>query len=118
MSGLNRTKSYGFGVLIGPDGKNDKIEISNALVTILNGNDCDTKLWYDQHNSRVPKTEDGKEYMLLRPTRPGCEEKYPDIVAQFDSEHLGFAGKVFVVEKDPFDAYRKCSVELPPNRVF
>ncbi len=118
MNGLNRNKSYGFGVLVDSNIEEAKIGISDALVGILNRNDCDTKLWYDQHNLGVPKTEDGKEYMLLRPTRSGCKEKYPDIVAQFNSEHPDFAGRVFVVEKDPFDAYRKCPVELPENRVF
>lgn len=118
MNGLNRNKPYGFGVLVDSNLEGVKIEISDLLEGILNNNGCDTKLWYDQHKPGVPKTEDGKEYLLLQSTRPGCEEKYPDIVAQFKSEHPEFADKVFVVEKDPFDAYREYPVKLPDNRAF
>ena len=119
MNGLNGNKPYGFGVLIGLGGDQDKTAISNALVGILNGNGCDTKLWYDQSPKFPnPKTEEGEEYLLLRPTRSGCKENYSDIVAQFNSEHPEFVDKVFVVEKDPVDAYRGCPVELPENRVF
>ena len=118
MKGLNRNKPYGFGVLVDSNIEDVKIEISDLLEGTLNNNGCDTKLWYDQHKPGVPKTEDGKEYLLLQSTRPGCEEKYPDIVAQFKSEHPGFADKVFVVERDPFDAYREYPVKLPDNRAF